>query len=411
MQKFSKSMKKLSYDELKFIDFDNKKIKVMFKGKYYFHINKKDLDQIFIKWKLKSEDQNTIYYEGSIKRSIKKFENLIDQGLDNLYNTNKNKRTAYIYEGLIPLIGTNEFGIVDRDTSILEIKPSTGCNLSCVFCSVSEGVNDKIDYLIEPNYLVKEIKKITDLKKSESIEINIGPQGEPLLYPDMCYLIKELKKIKKIKIISMNTNGRLLNKKLLEKLIAAGLDRINLSVHNMNEEKQKQLSGAAMSIKLLKQLIDCYGDKIEIFLAPVYIPKLNEDIEPLIEFAKNYKKGPRIIGIQNFLNYKGGRNPVKQISFDDFYDMLAFWEQKHKVKLKLNPEDYNIVKDKVLKKPFKKGQIINAIIKLPGRRKNEVIAEASNRAITVYDCKFEFEKSVRIKIIRDKHNIFSGVRN
>jgi len=294
--------------------------------------------------------------------------------------------------------------------TLLEIKPSTGCNLSCVFCSVSEGINDKIDYLVEPDYLVSEIAELVKLKKSKSIEINIGPQGEPLLYPDLCYLIEELKKIPKIDIISMNSNGRLLTKELIDKLIEAGLDRINVSFHSMNEETQKKVSGSAMSISNFKELVVYAKDRIEIFLAPVYIPKLNENIEPLIEFAKSYKTGNRIIGIQNFLNYKGGRNPVKQISFDDFYEMLAKLEKKHNIKLKLNPEDYNIVEDKVLTKPFKKNQTVDAVIKLPGRRNNEVIAEAKNRSITVYDCKFEAGKEIRVKLTRDKHNIFSGSR-
>jgi len=403
-------MTDLQYSNIKFVNYDKEKIKVIFKQKYYFFLNKAKLINRIGKFEIDKKDNSIINFNAPLKRSQTRFELFIEEGLDNLYNSNKNKKTYYIYEGVVPLIGTNEFGIIDRNTSILEIKPSTGCNLSCVFCSVSEGINDKIDYLVEPDYLVSEIAELVKLKKSKSIEINIGPQGEPLLYPDLCYLIEELKKIPKIDIISMNSNGRLLTKELIDKLIEAGLDRINVSFHSMNEETQKKVSGSAMSISNFKELVVYAKDRIEIFLAPVYIPKLNENIEPLIEFAKSYKTGNRIIGIQNFLNYKGGRNPVKQISFDDFYEMLAKLEKKHNIKLKLNPEDYNIVEDKVLTKPFKKNQTVDAVIKLPGRRNNEVIAEAKNRSITVYDCKFEAGKEIRVKLTRDKHNIFSGSR-
>jgi len=315
-------MTKLEYDNIKFIDYDEFKIKVMFKEKYYFYIEKSELIKRIGKFNLSEDNKSIIDFNAPEKRAAIRFDQFIEIGLDNLYNTNKNKKTVYIYEGVIPLIGTNEFGIVDRNTSVIEIKPLTGCNLSCVFCSVSEGVNDKIDYLVEPDYLIQEISEVVNLKTSDEIEINIGPQGEPLLYPDLFYLIKELKKISKIKTISINSNGRLLTHEVIDKLIDSGLDRINLSVHSHDDDKQKELSGAALPINKLKELIKYSHGKMDFLLAPVYIPKLNEEMDLLISFAKEYNNKYPVIGIQNFLNYKGGRNPVKQKSFDDFYMML-----------------------------------------------------------------------------------------
>jgi len=401
----------LQYNNLNFKDYDEYRLKVFFKQKYYFYLDKADIIQKIAKFKIDKDDTSIIYFDTDEKKAASNFDLFIEQGLDNLINSNKDKKTTYIYEDLIPLIGTNEFGIVDRDTSVIEIKPSTGCNLSCVFCSVSEGVNNKIDYLVEPCYLAAEVKKLVKKKTSENIEINIGPQGEPLLYPDIVYLITELKKIPKIKIISMNSNGRLLTKQLVQDLISAGLDRINLSVHNTDEVKQKELSGSALTLKRLKELIDFSKGKLDFLLAPVYVPKLNEDIDGLIDFAKSYRNNFPIIGIQNFLNYKGGRNPVKQKSFDDFYFMLKQLEKKYDIRLKLKPEDFDIHPDKVLTKPFKKGNIIEAIVRIPGRRNKECIAYAKDRAITVFNCDFAAHKNkkVKIKLLRDKHNIFSGV--
>ena len=401
----------LQYNNLNFKDYDEYRLKVFFKQKYYFYLDKADIIQKIAKFKIDKDDTSIIYFDTDEKKAASNFDLFIEQGLDNLINSNKDKKTTYIYEDLIPLIGTNEFGIVDRDTSVIEIKSSTGCNLSCVFCSVSEGVNDKIDYLVEPDYLISEVKKLIKKKTSENIEINIGPQGEPLLYPDLVYIITELKKIPKIKIISMNSNGRLLTKQLVQDLINAGLDRINLSVHNTDEVKQKELSGSALSLERLKELIDFSKGKLDFLLAPVYVPKLNEDIDGLIDFAKSYKNNFPIIGIQNFLNYKGGRNPVKQKSFEDFYFMLKQLEKKYNIRLKLKPGDFDINPDKVLIKPFKKGNIIEAIIRIPGRRNKESVASAKDRAITVFDCDFATHKNkkVKIKLLRDKHNIFSGV--
>lgn len=81
-------------------------------------------------------------------------------------------------------------------------------------------------------------------------------------------------------------------------------------------------------------------------------------------------------------------------------------EKKTKTKLIIGPEDFNIQKTKKLPKPFKKGQIIKAGIICPGRIKNEMLAAASDRVISVPNC---FKKGiVKIKITRTKHNIFMG---
>ena len=112
------------------------------------------------------------------------------------------------------------------------------------------------------------------------------------------------------------------------------------------------------------------------------------------------------IGIQNFLTYKLGRNPVKPMPFEKFYKVLEELQNKHKIKLIKSIEDFNIIKTKPLKKPFKKGEIIEAEIICKGRLKNEKIAVAKDRTISLPNC---YKKGkVKIKITRTKHNIFIG---
>ena len=43
------------------------------------------------------------------------------------------------YESGIPLIGCIAFGLIDRGTNLIQIRPFTGCPLSCIFCSVDAG--------------------------------------------------------------------------------------------------------------------------------------------------------------------------------------------------------------------------------------------------------------------------------
>ena len=62
----------------------------------------------------------------------------------------------YIHQNSgIPLIGTNYFGLVDRDTNIIEFKPITSCNIDCIYCSVAQEKR-VMDYVVEKDYLVQE---------------------------------------------------------------------------------------------------------------------------------------------------------------------------------------------------------------------------------------------------------------
>ena len=52
-----------------------------------------------------------------------------------------------------------------------------------------------------------------------------------------------------------------------------------------------------------------------------------KEIEEVIKFVKTLKKQP-ILGIQNFLQYKTGRNPGKEMSWENFYTLLEKLEKK-----------------------------------------------------------------------------------
>ena len=75
---------------------------------------------------------------------------------------------------------------------------------------------------------------------------------------------------------------------------------------------------------------------------------------------------------------------------------------------KLSATDFGIKKTKELDKPFQIGDVVKATIKAPDRFVNSVIAVAKKRVISIPDCEFRKEKKVKVKISRDKHNIFNG---
>lgn len=66
-------------------------------------------------------------------------------------------------ESEIPLVGCLYFGVVDRGSNLLQIRPSCSCNLSCPFCSVDAGPNSRsrvTDYQVELDYLMEAVEEI-----------------------------------------------------------------------------------------------------------------------------------------------------------------------------------------------------------------------------------------------------------
>jgi len=418
----------IEFEQLEFYDAKDdthkdlgKDIKAVFLKHYVFYFNKDDL-----KLKKLVVEQNRISCDDSEKSLNNAFSKVLNKGFRELTNAITSRRTVYIHQNsLIPLIGTNVFGIVDRNTNCIEIKPLTGCNLNCIYCSVDEGnmqeTRKVTDYIVEKDYLVSELRKLLSKKNitDKGLEIHIGPQGEPLLYPELAGLIKDMAGIPGVKRISMDTNGLLLSNEKVDSLVNAGLTRFNISLNSMNKKLCDKLSNRNYNLEHLKKVISYIEEKYaknvlcEIIIAPVLIPGFNdseEELGALIKFAQELsglKNGIKL-GIQNFLNYPGGRNPSRQKGWDEFYELLKDLEKKYGTRLILDADDFNIEKNNVLRKPFEKDDVVMAEIRCPGPAINERIAVSKERCITIHDCDKD-SGLVRVKLIRDKHNVFDGI--
>jgi uncharacterized Fe-S cluster-containing radical SAM superfamily enzyme len=73
-------------------------------------------------------------------------------------------------ESGIPLMGSLYFGIIDRGTSLLQVRPSCGCNLNCPFCSVDAGPESTTratSYEVEREYLLEGVKRLPGSRVQE----------------------------------------------------------------------------------------------------------------------------------------------------------------------------------------------------------------------------------------------------
>ena len=344
------------------------------------------------------------------EKASTKFSFLLNKHFTHLKTKLTGNDATYIHRNSgIPLIGNVAFGIVYRRSSIIEIKPNTACNLDCVYCSVGEGLSsEKHDFVIEKDYLIEELQKLIDFV-AEPVEIHIGVQGEPFLYGDVINLIEDLQKIKAIKAVSIDTNASLLSKEILDRLEPCTKLQFNISLDAFDDQKAKYVAGTKnYSIRHVKEIIEYASKRFRVIIAPVRTPGINDmEMDKIAAWIKSLEHPP-ILGIQNFLRYKTGRNPAKPIPWPEFYKYLEEMEKKYKIKLKLTKEDFNITKTKELPKPFHEEEIVNAVIKCPDRFPDSVLAVSGDRTISVPNCKFKQDKKIKVKIQRDKHNVFTG---
>ncbi|MEM1508805.1 MAG: radical SAM protein [Thermofilaceae archaeon] len=318
----------------------------------------------------------------------------------------------------IPLIGHLAFGIIDRGTNLLQIRPTSLCPLSCIFCSVDAGPQSrwrKTEYIVELNHLLNWFRWVVEVKGLDKVHAYIDAAGDPLTYPEIIKLVQELKSMEFVETVALETRGMLLTNKLADALDEAGLDRINLSIDALNPELAKRLVNTPrFDVEQVAKVAEYIAGslRMDLLIAPVWIPGLNnEEIPKIIAWALDIGAGKRWppLGIQKYEFHKYGRQPrgVIPMKWRDFYDNLRKWENEYGVNLVLKPSDFGIRKTNRVPLAFSRFERVNVKIMAPGWMRNQEIGVARSRVVTVIMANERaVRRKVSVKILRTKNNIY-----
>lgn len=180
----------------------------------------------------------------------------------------------------------------DRVARKLRISVTDKCNMKCVYCMPQHNIKWFED---------KEILSFQEIVRITSIFADLGINkiritgGEPLLRPCLENLITDLKKISKIKTISMTTNGMLLEEKI-DQLSSAGITSLNISLDTFSEERFKTLNGIANLNRVIKGIQKARDLGLKIKINTVVIRNWNDDeIINFAKFARDYNVLVRFI--------------------------------------------------------------------------------------------------------------------
>lgn len=314
----------------------------------------------------------------------------------------------------IPLLGCIAFGIIDRGTNVLQVRPISECPLSCIFCSTDAGprsLHRISEYMVDLPDLIEAFEWAASYKETDTIEAHIDTVGEPAMYPQLVELVRNLSGNPFIKTISMQTNGFLLNKKLIDELDEAGLSRINMSIEALTPGLARMIAGSdSYDIEKILGNAEYIAKEtnIDLLIAPVWLPGINDkEIPELIEFAMKIGAGKKwpALGIQKFLPHKNGRRPdVKVLTWEKFYLRLKEWEREYRTKLILSPQDFESHSCKALPRMFRRYEKAKVKVIGPGWMKGEKLAVAKDRVLTIVDSSgipVGKEVSVRIERVVD----------
>ncbi|MFQ5859974.1 MAG: GTP 3',8-cyclase MoaA [Dehalococcoidia bacterium] len=142
-----------------------------------------------------------------------------------------------------PLV-TDVFG---RPLKDLRVSVTDRCNFRCTFCMPAEAYGERYHFLPKAEVLTfEEIARLTRIFAELGVSKVRLTGGEPLLRKDLELLVAQLASIQGVENLALTTNGYLLADKA-EALKAAGLQRVTVSLHSLDDSVFGALNGRGIS--------------------------------------------------------------------------------------------------------------------------------------------------------------------
>lgn len=135
-----------------------------------------------------------------------------------------------------------------RKINYLRISLTDRCNLRCIYCMPQSGI-EKFSH--EDILSLEETFQVAKAFVQLGIDKIRFTGGEPLVRKGLVGLIKKVSQLDGVRDLAMTTNGLLL-KEYAGDLKEAGLNRVNISLDTLNEEKYRTITRGGQLSKVLE---------------------------------------------------------------------------------------------------------------------------------------------------------------
>jgi cyclic pyranopterin phosphate synthase len=170
-----------------------------------------------------------------------------------------------------------------RQITDLRVSVTDRCNFRCVYCRSANPENHMAKHaLLEWD----EYEHLACIFVSMGIRKVRVTGGEPLVRSGVEDFIARLKAIG-VQDLSMTTNGHLLAERC-DRLVAAGLDRINISLDSLNSKKFEQITRTKTFSQVMAGIDAAQASSLRpVKINAVLVRGLNDDeVEAFAEFAR-----------------------------------------------------------------------------------------------------------------------------
>ncbi len=179
-----------------------------------------------------------------------------------------------------------------RNINYVRISITDRCNLRCLYCMPSEGV----EWLEHSSILsFEEILRLARLLAGLGISRFKLTGGEPLVRKGATGLVRAIKQLPGVEEVTLTSNGQALGEHLAE-LADIGLDGLNISLDTLDPKLFEQISrrsGLEKTLSALRQAISM-GFKVKVNCVPMR--GVNEqDFVKLVELARHAAVSVRFI--------------------------------------------------------------------------------------------------------------------
>lgn len=158
------------------------------------------------------------------------------------------------------------------------------CNFNCRMCYVRKSVEEVCSHG-RPCMTLKQWLTIAEEAKSRGMLYLLLTGGEPFLWPDFWILYEQLCGMGFL--ISINTNGSLIDWETVDRLAKMPPTRINITLYGAGEESYRRLCGAPEGFKKTTHAIDMLKEAgIMVKLNGSLTPDNVRDLEACIDYAK-----------------------------------------------------------------------------------------------------------------------------
>ncbi len=125
-----------------------------------------------------------------------------------------------------------------REIKSVRISVTDKCNFRCTYCMPAEG----LEWLRRDEILTfEEIARLVNVLARLGVDEVRLTGGEPLVRRDLPVLVEMLARIDGVSDLSLTTNGVLLDR-LAQPLVAAGLQRLNVSLDTLNHVRFAEIT-------------------------------------------------------------------------------------------------------------------------------------------------------------------------